>query len=153
VFSKGELTRRMLFQRFGIGSVCLAVLAKHGHAAAPARFDGQPELRIAVDLVRIALPHCRNAARVGSVYLGTAPEEYDLHCLLDAVAIPKSDVEAAVKSGNPEPLRSKVRRNIISDFASGYIAEVDGWIMSLTELRLAALVHMVQDLTSNTALS
>lgn len=149
MFPKDALTRRMVLQRIGLGSICLAALAKPGYAAATARFDGRPELRLAVDLIHIALPHYRNAARLGAAYLGTAPEEYDAHRLLAAVVTRSSDMEIAIRSGDPDTVRSNLRRQITRDFEGGDIAEVDGWVLSLTEVRLAALAHMVHDFAPN----
>jgi hypothetical protein len=42
-------------------------------------------------------------------------------------------------------VRLLVRRRITIDFERGDVVEVNGWVMSSTEVRLAAVAHIVQD--------
>ena len=39
---------------------------------------------------------------------------------------------------------STLHRRIAADFERGDVVEVDGWVLSLTEVRLAALAHVVR---------
>ena len=145
-----NITRRLVLRKIGLGAVALGGLsvgavAKPGHASASVPSELGPEVKLAVDLVRTTVPHYRNAARLGAAYLRTAPKESDLPHLLSALM---TDSEVSPVAEKPEEVRSAVRRQIATDFEHGSLVEVEGWVMSLTEVRIAALAHVVRDVAS-----
>jgi hypothetical protein len=78
-------------------------------------------------------------ARVGAAYLEDAPadeqREEDLRSLLPSLT-------AATASGLVAQFDS-LRDGVRGDFEEDRIADVDGWLLSVTEARAAALVHLV----------
>jgi len=111
------ITRRVLLRWLGGGA--LAALGVH---ARPAGAEGDDRH----DAVVAAL------TRIGRRYLEVVPAERDaatLHARLAEFAAP-ADVLA-----HPAALERAVRR----DFERGDILALDGWILSRTELRAAAL--------------
>jgi hypothetical protein len=137
-------TRRLLLRKMAVGCVCLAAMANPGFARASPRFEGRPELRFAMDLIRATIPHRRSAARLGATYLLSAPDEHDLDRLLDILKTRDSGIEDLINAGRSEVVSSTFHRRIAADFERGDVVEVDGWVLSLTEVRLAALAHVVR---------
>ena len=68
---------------------------------------------------------------VGAAYLRTRPDEADPTVLMTALSGADPDVLAAA------------RRDVAADFASGRTVELDGWVLSQSEARVAALVALV----------
>ncbi len=147
-----DISRRLVLWKFGLGAVALGGLslgavARAGGASASAPPEVGPEAKRAVDLVRTTVPHHQNAARLGAAYLRTAPQESDLTHLLSALTTGDADTRISAARENPDAIRSAVRRRIATDFDHGSLVEVEGWVMSLTEVRIAALAHLVRDIT------
>jgi hypothetical protein len=90
------------------------------------------------------MPHHRSASRLGGAYLRNAPQEYDAGQLLDLLKTRGSRIEDLIRAGRTEMVRSTFHRRIAADFERGDVVEVDGWVLSLTEVRLAALAHVVR---------
>lgn len=67
---------------------------------------------------------------VGKAYLRTRPDEADPATLMTALGATDGDVVAAA------------RRSRAGDFASGRTVNVDGWILSSSEARAAALIAL-----------
>jgi hypothetical protein len=110
------MTRRTLLAWFGGGM--LATLAWPGPVTEAAAAEGDAAVAAAL-------------ARIGRRYLELAPAERDpatLRAQLGPLATP-ADV-----LGHAAALEQAVRR----DFERGDILAVDGWILSRTELRVAA---------------
>ncbi len=74
-------------------------------------------------------------ARVGEAYLELVPEEASEEAL--TAKLPAIDADVAV-----EPQIAVLRSRIESDFATGDVLTVDGWLLSRTEARAAALVAL-----------
>jgi hypothetical protein len=111
------LTRRVLL-RF-LGGSALAAALRVELSGSRARADDLPAATAALE-------------RIGRRYLGTVPAERDVAILrsqLGVFATP-ADVLAKVAA-----LEQAVR----SDFERGEVVALDGWILSRTELRAAAL--------------
>ena len=68
---------------------------------------------------------------MGEGYLRAVPEEADLATLLAALPAPDGDVVAAA------------RRRIAADFTTGDTVTVDGWLLSRSESRAAAVLALV----------
>lgn len=143
--SHTDITRRLLLRKAGFGAVCLGAMVKPALLGASPTADGRPEVRVAADLVRTTVPHHRNAARLGAAYLRIAPQESDVAHLVNALTAGEADSEIGNDRTSRDMVRSTVRRRIKTDFERGALVQVDGWIMSVTEVRLAALAYLVRD--------
>lgn len=90
----------------------------------------------AEQLVRL-LPHADSAARLGQRYLDDTPQEADATRLIALIgtvpAVGESDAA----------LRARLQARIRQDFIDGDTVAVDGWLLSRTEARLCALVHLM----------
>jgi hypothetical protein len=112
-----------------------AVVAGTAALSAPAlwgvhRLLGEDRTRRRDELVA-ALAHPRAAARIGSMYLEKFPEERSLDRLIDSI----DDSLAGADDGLLDGLRARVRQ----DYYDAAVVVLNGWILSRTELRLAAL--------------
>ena len=88
-----------------------------------------------------ALERPASAVEVGRAYLRQHPEEIDgarLTMALDADLRRRCEPVTA----QPAQLRRAISRQVRDDFEQGRVAEVDGWILSLTEARLCALAAL-----------
>lgn len=140
-------TRRSLLVKLALGAACLAAKTKPALAKAPPRVEQSSEARFAVDLVHATMPHDQSAARIGAAYLRIAPQEDHLAWLVKALKTRDSNLEHFVNSRRPERARATISHRIALDFKHGDVVEVDGWVISLTEGRLAALARMVRNLS------
>jgi hypothetical protein len=76
-----------------------------------------------------------SAGVIGAAYLAQNPLEWDRARLLEEL-----DLRAA--GTDRERIRSLVGERQRDDFASGRVVEVNGWILSQTEVRLYALAAL-----------
>lgn len=141
--SRTDMTRRVLLR--GIGVLGLAAVATPGVASVSPPLDPR-QARVAADIVRGTVSNVRGAARLGAAYLRTAPDEADLTRLLDALTAHNPDLAHPGERDMPGDAGSTLRRQIVMDFEQDAVVDVDGWILSRTEVRLAALAHMVRGL-------
>jgi hypothetical protein len=83
------------------------------------------------------LPHADSAARLGRRYLEDTPQEADATRLvaLMGTTLAAGESDAA--------LRERLETRIHQDFIEGATVSVDGWLLSVTEARLCALVHLM----------
>jgi hypothetical protein len=133
--SEGEIGRRRLL----VGAGLLTAAAATGVVVVPRVLDEDEEAdpdrgtNVAPDSPTAAI------ALVGAAYLAGAPEEEadedHLRSLLPSLTAPSA-------TGVVEQLGS-LRDGVHSDFADENTADVDGWILSVTEARAAALVHLL----------
>lgn len=79
-------------------------------------------------------------APVGAAFLALHPEESDLDALVERLGLRVSALPAA-GSRELEAVAVSIHERHIDDFRHGRLAEIAGWKLSLTELRLAAIVH------------
>jgi hypothetical protein len=86
-------------------------------------------------------PH--SAARVGRHYLVMTPKEESIDTLLTLVLQRLPDPDRLMQVGDLDRIRSEVLRSVRDDFADGQMARVQGWRLSRTEARLAALAVLV----------
>jgi hypothetical protein len=140
--SRSTQTRRIFLRYMALGTIAVAaagrVLGAQAWADASVR-------RCARALVRAAMPRQGSAARLGAAYLRTAPpRDRDVGPLVAAVRSSHPDLAAALDDDlDPGHVKDAVRHRIELDFASGAVVTVDGWVISLTEARIAALAHLV----------
>jgi hypothetical protein len=89
-------------------------------------------------LERLTAPLSGSAAaqRLGTLYLERYPDESVPERLASLVL---EDVDASALSAGPEDVAAAFRTRTARDFDEGRVVEVDGWILSRTELRVCAL--------------
>ena len=122
------LTRRTFLA--GLAALGLAVLGRRtgGAAAASQRSPTDVFWR---DLVRL-LPHQESARVVGAAYLRRRPEEASVSTLLGLLGL-----------SGARPIHTRaLRTRHYADFRAGRVEQLRGWTLSLTELRLCALVRL-----------
>jgi len=79
------------------------------------------------------------AAEIGRAYLRVTPEEQDPEVLLEALAGADLDAWQELARRDPAALREAVRERHRADFDAGRTVRLHGWVLSHTEVRLAAL--------------
>jgi choline dehydrogenase-like flavoprotein len=87
------------------------------------------------DRLRAAIANPASAAALGRAYLARFPGEADR----DRIAAAILASLAAPPARDASALRAPVRARIRGDFRAGATVTLDGWILSRTEARLAAL--------------
>lgn len=109
-----------------------ALLALTATSTSPIRAAGSGRPAVLDDIVRWLSP---DAAPVGERYLQLHRREADLDTLAQLLLdrIPHAIVDDLVRA-----LSSAVRE----DFARGDLVNLDGWLLSRTELRLCAVAHL-----------
>jgi hypothetical protein len=135
--SEASLRRREFLQRLGTGA--LSALALSGAVSAPlgcAR--GDPLLEV---LLRL-FDDPKAAGVVGAAYLARAPAEADRERLLALLTGDHVAGYRELAAADPDALLARLRAQHRDDFAAGRVADVDGWILSLTEARLCALAAL-----------
>ena len=112
-----------------------ALLAAGGAAAVlPLSWPGAWAGTSDADRLRAAVADPASAALLGRAYVARFPQEID-----------RARLAAAVMASLPAPapdggaLRRLLRARIRGDFRDGATIALDGWILSRTEARLAAL--------------
>jgi hypothetical protein len=85
-----------------------------------------------------------SAQVIGREYLVTHPEEQSIQRLMESIVPSAADIDAAVDG---RLLRVSVHRyihsRILSDFEVGDVIQLQGWILSVTEVRLCALIALM----------
>ena len=127
------LSRRAIFRWLVLSGVAAALLYLFRgewmarSSSAPVRADGRGGLFTA-----------RQSARtVGAKYLDLRPDEADVSILAQALRLPDRDPAHAIAT-NRERLFAQHRE----DFRQGRMVQLNGWYLSVTELRLCALAHL-----------
>jgi hypothetical protein len=93
------------------------------------------------------LRHPDSAAWLGRFYLEVNPREADAALLVRLIGAARGPALPPVSAANDEALRADLNERIRNDFIYGNTVAVDGWLLSLTEARLCALVSLLQDAT------
>jgi hypothetical protein len=81
----------------------------------------------------------KSASAIGSACLNYLPTSTAEQLANEILAIASCDAEAMK---NREALRRQIINRVRGDFAKGAIISVDGWLLSLTEARVYALVTL-----------
>ena len=85
--------------------------------------------------------HRHSARAIGSVYLATHSEEADAHKLVELVI--RGDGDPLVAGCTSDTgLRAWLHRRQARDFATGRVVNLDGWLLSATEVRICALAAL-----------
>ena len=84
--------------------------------------------------------HRESAARIGRLYLAAHPEEADQRVLL--ARIEQAVRDSASLSANAAQAATRLRQTVREEFTRGEALSVSGWILSVTEARLYALIAL-----------
>ena len=131
-----QVTRRALLRLLGwlgLGGLGRWLFPGRSARASLRRLSSDPGVGI--------LRHRESAAAVGAEFVRRFPSEADLPTLLRRLAVPGPDL-----SGLAEARRQKLLARLAAqhreDFRRGRVEKLHGWTLSITELRLCALVHL-----------
>jgi hypothetical protein len=80
--------------------------------------------------------HRGHAHNVGAAYLAAAPDERSLSALLEVL---RHDLGVDPKGMKQVQLADAIARVVRSDFRDRRLVSVGGWVLSVTEARIAAL--------------
>ncbi|MBW2421258.1 MAG: hypothetical protein JRH19_22135 [Deltaproteobacteria bacterium] len=86
--------------------------------------------------------HPDSTRAVGWAYLRRHPEEADEQRLIEALVGEDSELRAALQAQHPKRVRSRLRRRHRDDFGAQRTVVLEGWVLSRTETRLAALAAL-----------
>ncbi|HEY6609409.1 MAG TPA: hypothetical protein VI277_09460 [Candidatus Limnocylindria bacterium] len=129
MMSNGPITRRSLLKL--AGTLAFSVVAV-GYRHQPAYN------RLLAGRLRSLVPHRAAAAALGVAYLAQVPAEASRDRLVAKLVEGQPSLAAFDRS--QRRLGADLARRIRSDFAAGRTVSLHGWIVSVTEGRLAALV-------------
>jgi hypothetical protein len=128
------LHRREFLQRLGAAS---ALAASGSMAAALACGESRDPLPAAIE----GLFDDPEAARaVGAAWLAEQSAPPDYKQLLSALAEDRLDEARALARRDPAALLERLRERHRADFAADRTAEVQGWVLSITEARVCGLL-------------
>jgi len=91
------------------------------------------------------LRHPDSAAWLGRFYLEVNPREADAALLVTLIGAARGPALPPASPSTDEALRADLEERIRNDFIYSNTVEVDGWLLSLTEARLCALVSLLRD--------
>jgi hypothetical protein len=131
----GGLTRRSFLLTLGVGTAAAAVFVATQHWPAPAQSKSRRWSDWLLD------GHNRQAvARLGNAYLAAHAAQRDAGVLIDAIdrALATTAAAPAAPVDNVALLQQRVRH----EYTRGEVARVSGWVLSVTEARLYALVAL-----------
>ena len=124
--------RRLLAAIAAVGAFVPAVRRARGLVVGP---------DTAVERLAGLFKHRDSARAIGSAYLALRPEEADPYNLVELITRADQD-PLVVHHTSATELRAWLRRRQARDFATGRIVNLDGWLLSATEVRLCALVAL-----------
>jgi hypothetical protein len=91
------------------------------------------------------LRHPDGAALLGRLYLAGHPQEADAARLATLIAAALDPALTPVSAATDTALRAGLEERIRTDFTRGEMVAVGGWLLSVTEARLCALVSLLRD--------
>ena len=96
------------------------------------------------DAQRLAglLRHADSAVPLGRLYLAGAPREADPARLVTLIGAALGPALTPISAATDEALRTGLDERIRTDFIAGNRVAVGGWLLSITEARLCALVSL-----------
>jgi hypothetical protein len=97
------------------------------------------------------LRHPDSAAWLGRLYLEVNPREADMAQLVRLIGAARGPALPPASPTTDEALRADLDERIRNDFIYGNMVAVDGWLLSLTEARLCALVSLLGDVSPDAA--
>lgn len=91
------------------------------------------------------LRHPDGAALLGRLYLAESPREADAARLVALIGAALGPALKPVSAATDAALRAGLDERIRNDFIGGDMVMVGGWLLSITEARLCALVSLLRD--------
>ena len=91
------------------------------------------------------LRHPDGAALLGRLYLAGRPREADAARLATLIGAALDPALTPVSAATDAALRAGLEERIRIDFTNGATVVVGGWLLSVTEARLCALVSLLRD--------
>ncbi|MCU0270273.1 MAG: hypothetical protein MUF83_16735 [Acidimicrobiales bacterium] len=127
----GLSRRTVLAAIVGVGAALTA--GAFGYLAFGPADDDDDDSGTSDDLTA-TVPTRQALLAVGERYLATHPEEADTEVLLAALAPLGGSIPA-----DPDTQLAVLGQQVSADYAAGDVVELDGWVLSRTEGRAAAL--------------
>ena len=118
-------------------AACAAHVSDKALAAVPVA-----RREIAARRLLAALDRRTSAGEVGRAYLAGAPQDADRARLVDALTRGVGAQGCNPAHASRADLRAALARQVRQDFADRQVVRVDGWVLSVTEARLAGLVAL-----------
>ena len=137
-----RLTRRGWLKMM-VGTVGAFLLSQHAWLSWKTRSVRHPEEILWHHVQRI-LNHPESAIVIGRKYLQCKSCEADVK-LLTRLIVPEKQLIALKGDEGLAKLRNILRRKIREDFLEDRVVTLEGWILSLTEVRLCSFVLMKTD--------
>lgn len=134
----GNMTRRSVLRIL----VCLSALGLTSPARALAKLGGSSTPDPLVLKLAQFFVHKGSASVVGREYLRSVPEEADARLLVDLICSGQIERRAELAKADRGELRELLLLQQRHDFEHGRIVNVQGWILSETEVRLCALTAL-----------
>jgi hypothetical protein len=88
------------------------------------------------------ITHADSAAQLGRLYLAENPREADAARLVTLIGAAAGAALTPISAATDEALRAGLEERIRTDFIAGDRVAVGGWLLSITEARLCALVSL-----------
>ncbi|HBY96447.1 MAG TPA: hypothetical protein DEP84_21305 [Chloroflexi bacterium] len=88
------------------------------------------------------LKYKESARIVGRTYLQNVPQEADAQTLVNLLSLGPVHNNSESRNATTNTLRELLQLRMRQDFEEGQIVKLQGWILSVTEARLCALVAL-----------
>lgn len=132
----GTSRRRFLVLASSVGAA--ALLGPRALGALEASFTERLEERLS-GLFR----ETESVRFVGLEYLRAAPEENSVDALIGSLAAGVEGGRRTLETTSGDGMRALLARRMRDDFGAGETVELRGWILSRTEVRLAAIAALI----------
>lgn len=132
----------MRLTRRGFLTGVLVTIAAAAGAREGVRFDRTAGSRDAARLSCL-FRHPEGAAQLGQRYLETTADKPDIMRLVELIGKHLELESGPIHKVPEDELRASLARRIRTDFSRGNTVALDGWVLSVTEARLCALVSLV----------
>ena len=137
---KARGMNRREFLALSLGGACAVFLQARRSRTATAGLPRQDPLHARLSGL---LRHTDSARIVGREYLHRYPQEATVPGLLDLIAADGTGRQAALSRVADAELRALLDHEMRRDFSDEKVVQLQGWILSVTEARLCALMALV----------
>lgn len=124
----------------GVISLVMATIA--GRLFAISHRSPKPDRNVLKKAILALFKHKESAIVIGNLYLSERPVETDPDKLLSGIISRVEKEKLGVAYHDREPFLALLKRVRKTDFAIGHTIKINGCLMSVTELRLCALVAL-----------
>ncbi len=137
---KARGMNRREFLVVSLGGACAVFLQARRSRTTTAGLPRQDLLRARLSGL---LRHTDSARIVGREYLHRYPQEATVPVLLGLIAAEGTGGQAALSKVADAELRALLDHEMRRDFSDEKVVQLQGWILSVTEARLCALMALV----------